>query len=121
MTAVTEARGRADDADLAMAEFKGIDLSLLTDPQLLQLLRTVEVEIAKRRAKGRRLAQERRRIREGEGPRYRNPENPAQTWSGRGPRPRWIEALLQRGYTLGDLELEDNRPIHPDWDDDPEF
>ena len=101
-----------------MAGFKGIDFSLLSDPQLLQLLRTLEVEIARRRADGRRLARERRRIREGESPRYCNPENPAQTWSGRGLRPAWVEGLLRRGYALSDLELEDNRPAQPDWDDD---
>ncbi len=101
-----------------MAGFKGIDFSLLTDPQLLQLFRTVEVEIARRRAEGRRLARERRGIREGESPRYGNPENPAQTWSGRGPRPLWVDALVRRGYALSDLELEDNRPAHPDWDED---
>jgi len=120
VTPVTRKASRKDEAAV-MAEFKGIDFSLLTDPQLLHLLRAVEVEIAKRRAEGRRLARERGRIREGDGPRYRNPENPAQTWSGRGARPRWVDTLLERGFGLADLELEDNRPIHPEWDDEPEF
>jgi DNA-binding protein H-NS len=98
--------------------FKGIDFSLLTDPQLLELWRTLELEIAERRAEGRRLARARRRIREGEGPRYRNPRNPAQTWSGRGPRPRWVRELTTHGALLSDLEIEDNRPIEPDFDSD---
>ena len=104
-----------------MDEFKGIDFSLLTDPQLLQLLRTVELEIASRRAQGRRLARDSKRIREGEGPRYRNPDNAAQTWSGRGARPGWLDELVERGYTLLDLEIEDNRPVQPDFDSEVEF
>lgn len=33
-------------------------------------------------------------------PKYRNPENPAQTWSGRGKRPLWfVDALKKRGVT----------------------
>ncbi len=98
--------------------FKGIDFSLLTDPQLLQLLRALEVEIAERRAEGRRLARERRRIREGEGPRYVNPRNPAQTWSGRGRRPAWVTELTRSGVLLSDLEIEDDRPFDPDCDGD---
>lgn len=34
---------------------------------------------------------------------YRNPENPAQTWSGRGRRPRWVSDALTAGRTLEDL------------------
>lgn len=34
-------------------------------------------------------------------PKYRNPEDASQTWSGRGRQPRWIaEALKKRGVTL---------------------
>lgn len=37
-------------------------------------------------------------------PKYRNPENPAQTWSGRGKRPIWFsEALKKRGVTAENL------------------
>lgn len=104
-----------------MDEFKGIDFSLLTDPQLLQLHRGVEVEIAKRRAKGRRLARRSKRIREGDGPRYRNPENASQTWSGRGARPSWVDELVRRGYMVSELEIEDNRPLDPNFDSDVDF
>ncbi len=34
---------------------------------------------------------------------YVNPENPAQTWSGRGRRPGWVNAALDAGRTLEDL------------------
>lgn len=37
-------------------------------------------------------------------PKYRNPENPAQTWSGRGKRPLWfVDALKKKGVTEGSM------------------
>lgn len=34
---------------------------------------------------------------------YRNPDNPAETWSGRGRPPKWAQAALDQGQTLEDL------------------
>jgi DNA-binding protein H-NS len=36
---------------------------------------------------------------------YANPENPDQTWTGRGRKPNWVIAALANGKTLDDLEL----------------
>jgi DNA-binding protein H-NS len=36
-------------------------------------------------------------------PKYRNPADPAQTWSGRGKRPRWFSAALDAGKKDNDL------------------
>lgn len=36
-------------------------------------------------------------------PKYRNPADPAQTWSGRGKRPRWFNAALSSGKKEKDL------------------
>lgn len=36
-------------------------------------------------------------------PKYRNPENPENTWTGRGRRPLWVEQCLSTGKTLDDL------------------
>src|SRR5919199_6332589 len=36
-------------------------------------------------------------------PRYRNPDNPAETWAGRGRKPKWVEEKLAYGATLEDL------------------
>src|SRR5512132_803057 len=36
---------------------------------------------------------------------YRNPDNPAETWSGRGRPPKWVQAALNRGQTLSDLAI----------------
>jgi DNA-binding protein H-NS len=39
-------------------------------------------------------------------PKYRNPENPAETWAGRGLRPRWLAAALKKGKKLEDFSIE---------------
>jgi DNA-binding protein H-NS len=39
-------------------------------------------------------------------PKYRNPRNPAETWSGRGKQPYWVRAELQSGKKLDDLRIE---------------
>ena len=33
-------------------------------------------------------------------PKYRNPDNPAETWAGRGLKPRWLAAALKTGKKL---------------------
>src|SRR5215475_7949377 len=33
-------------------------------------------------------------------PKYRNPENPSETWAGRGLRPRWLVAAMRGGKKL---------------------
>lgn len=38
-------------------------------------------------------------------PKFRNPENPTETWSGRGRKPRWVENQLKLGATLVSLEV----------------
>ena len=34
---------------------------------------------------------------------YANPLSPAETWTGRGRKPRWVEAALKSGKSLSDL------------------
>jgi DNA-binding protein H-NS len=36
-------------------------------------------------------------------PKYRNPENPAETWAGRGLKPRWLTAAIKGGKKLDDF------------------
>ena len=38
-------------------------------------------------------------------PKYANPADPNQTWTGRGRKPKWVEALLVSGKTLEDLAI----------------
>jgi DNA-binding protein H-NS len=37
---------------------------------------------------------------------YINPENPTQTWSGRGHQPKWVKEALAKGKTLEQLSIE---------------
>jgi DNA-binding protein H-NS len=36
-------------------------------------------------------------------PKYRNPENPAETWAGSGLKPRWLTAAIKSGKKLDDF------------------
>ncbi|HEX7338347.1 MAG TPA: H-NS histone family protein [Rhodanobacteraceae bacterium] len=39
-------------------------------------------------------------------PKYRNPSNAEETWSGRGKRPRWFNAALKAGRKEADLLIK---------------
>jgi DNA-binding protein H-NS len=39
-------------------------------------------------------------------PKYQNPKNPSETWSGRGKQPRWLKAQLRAGKKLDDLLID---------------
>jgi DNA-binding protein H-NS len=38
-------------------------------------------------------------------PKYRNPDNPAETWAGRGLKPRWLTAAIKTGKKLEDFTI----------------
>src|SRR5258708_21675619 len=38
-------------------------------------------------------------------PKYRNPANPAETWAGRGLKPRWLAAALKSGKKLEQFSI----------------
>ena len=45
-------------------------------------------------------------------PKYQNPDEPSETWSGRGKQPRWLAAALKTGHTIEDFiisKVEPNR------------
>src|SRR3974390_617308 len=71
--------------------------------------RTLESELAKLSrvdmASGRTKASFGRGIRGKVAPKYRNPENPAETWAGRGLKPRWLAAALKQGKKLDDFMI----------------
>jgi hypothetical protein len=90
---------------------KEFDFSLFSDEQLKSLARQVKLEYLKRREEAHRLVRKRGGLIEGAGPRYRNPENPAETWSGKGKKPSWVAAALASGKTLESLEISDDRPV----------
>ena len=37
---------------------------------------------------------------------YRNPEEPSETWAGRGKRPRWLSAQLKSGKQIDDFRID---------------
>ena len=39
-------------------------------------------------------------------PKFRNPDQPSQTWAGRGKRPRWLTAQLKSGRRIDDFRIE---------------
>ena len=97
-----------------------IDLSDYNLGELKGLLFDIEKEIKARQ--GRELSEARERIRaiaEKAGlpteellagsadapPRYRNPLDARQTWSGRGRQPRWVSEALAEGKTLDELKV----------------
>lgn len=40
-------------------------------------------------------------------PKYRNPKEPSETWSGRGKHPRWLAAALDAGHTIEEFLIGD--------------
>ena len=61
----------------------------------------------RRRSQERAVEDDRRR---GVSPKYRNPDNPADTWAGRGRKPKWVEDKLAQGATLEDLLISRATP-----------
>lgn len=90
---------------------KEFDFSLFTDEQLESLAQQVKLEYFKRCEEARRLVRKRGGLVEGAGPRYRNPDNPAETWSGKGKRPSWVETALANGKSLENLAISDDHPV----------
>jgi DNA-binding protein H-NS len=39
-------------------------------------------------------------------PKYRNPEDPAETWAGRGLKPRWLQAAIKSGKKVEDFLID---------------
>lgn len=107
-----------------MPKTSDIDLSKLSFEELQTLAKDVEAAIAERReAEKERVLQQMKELAgsigmtveellgrdKGRAPRgeakYRHPENPDLTWSGRGKRPAWVNEALGSGKTLEDLAV----------------
>jgi hypothetical protein len=95
-----------------MAGPKPIALDPLTIAELEALAVRVAQEIARKRAAGRAwLLEHGTRIVENDTPKYQNPDNATQTWSGKGKQPQWVEQALAKGKTLDSLLTDDIRPV----------
>jgi DNA-binding protein H-NS len=44
-------------------------------------------------------------------PKYRNPRNASETWSGRGKQPRWLVAALKAGSTIDEFVIDLPRTV----------
>jgi DNA-binding protein H-NS len=43
-------------------------------------------------------------------PKYRNPDNPAETWAGRGLKPRWLAGAIKSGKKMDDFLIAGAAP-----------
>lgn len=43
-------------------------------------------------------------------PKYRNPNEPSETWSGRGKKPRWLTAAFKAGHTIEEFVISNMEP-----------
>jgi DNA-binding protein H-NS len=43
---------------------------------------------------------------------YRNPESPSETWSGRGKQPRWLVAALKAGHQPDEFRIDNAEAEH---------
>ena len=63
--------------------------------------RTLEAELAKlSRLSSSQMRSKGPGVRGPVAPKYRNPENPSETWAGRGLKPRWLAAAIKAGKKL---------------------
>ncbi|MGA7802318.1 MAG: H-NS histone family protein [Gammaproteobacteria bacterium] len=67
----------------------------------LARLKLADVTYPTRLAKGGRVIGMRAMV----APKYRNPDNPSETWSGRGRKPRWLTAALKAGKKLREFKI----------------
>jgi DNA-binding protein H-NS len=96
---------------------KSMSISRLTDlrdrveaalaTKVIEQRRTIESELAKlsrlQGAKTLRKSGSGFGLRGPVAPKYRNPQNPAETWAGRGLTPRWLTAAMKGGKSADDF------------------
>lgn len=102
-----------------------MDLSTLSSAELRQLQQKITVELKKRESQDLARAREQihaiaqsvglplkellggaPRAKTGNvAPRYRNPADPSQQWTGRGRQPKWVKDWLEAGKSIDTLRL----------------
>jgi DNA-binding protein H-NS len=82
--------------------------------KVVQQRRTLESELAKLSRFGGGAARSKsafgRGARGAVAPKYRNPENPSETWAGRGLKPRWLTAAIKTGKKADDFLIAGSAP-----------
>jgi DNA-binding protein H-NS len=100
-----EQRAREESLEdvLASREFKSVAKKLgvlgLSTRQIGELFEHVPT----RTVKASRVKKPRRKVK----PKYRSPEDPNITWTGRGNKPLWVKAALEGGMEMEDLLIEE--------------
>lgn len=109
-----------------MTKVAGVDLSKLSLEQLNELVPTAQQRIEELQEKQRRKAFQKMEAaaaevgmtpkelikhvakleRQEKKPKYQNPDNPDESWSGRGRKPAWVETWLESGKDLKELEAK---------------
>jgi len=100
------------------------DISGLTVAELNQLINEAQITINKRKREQKKALLERFKAQAAEeglsldevmgktgakrptvSPKYRNPADPTQTWTGRGRKPLWVVAALDSGKRMEDIAI----------------
>jgi DNA-binding protein H-NS len=105
---------RANKGKLSETFVRGNDLKSMSMDELWKLHDEVIFELARRlQAEKAKLEQRLRQLHGSDkrpyppvSPKYRNPKNPTETWSGRGKQPRWLGALIRAGRRLDDFLID---------------
>jgi DNA-binding protein H-NS len=107
--AICEAFGETNVTDQNLAMMSAKELWILHEK--IRAILSIKLDAEKQELE-RRLAQIKGHHERSEGarrpypkvhPKYRNPERPTETWSGRGKQPRWVAAQLRSGKKVDDL------------------
>lgn len=73
--------------------------------QVVQIANELGLSVEELMARGRGVIPK-TKIKKPVAPRYRNPLNAAETWTGRGKQPRWVQEKISRGITLEDMLIK---------------
>ena len=68
--------------------------------KVIEARRMLQTQLAKLGRAGNGISRGRTTFGSKVAPKYRNPDNPSETWAGRGLRPRWLAAALKSGKKL---------------------
>jgi DNA-binding protein H-NS len=80
---------------VAMAKADGYTIAELFGGRVAKAPAAPAAGRARKSTKGRKLGKV--------APKYRNPDNPKETWSGRGMQPRWLAEQVKRGKSAADF------------------
>ncbi len=72
--------------------------------KLLKLAEKEGISVSELRAAGRKSTTRRKTTAKVK-PKYRNPQDPSMTWSGRGRKPAWVQTHLDKGGKLEELAI----------------